>query len=523
MAHSDGIRGRRVDSPYPGPRPFERDEESRFFGRKEESSELGYLVAAHPAVLLYAQSGAGKTSLLNAGLRPILTKRDLDVLPLARVGSPAPPNVDAGRIGNIFAFNAIMSWLGQEDTPEEAGEVPDWMLGAALTEGLSRIPRRLDDVREPVTRVLIFDQFEEIFYAWAERWQERHVFFEQVAATLEADNRLRALFAIREEYLASFDNEAILLPEAVRTRFRLERLRQPAARAAVEEPLESTGVRFDQGVAAELVKDLLKVQIEDAQGRSIAVAGEFVEPVQLQLVCQNLFDHIPLSDKLITMDLLHAFANADEALRTFYEQALVNTIRETGISEAELRSWFEQQLITPALTRGTVFRGAEKTGGIPNEAVAVLEKYHLIRAEYRSGSRWYELTHDRFIHPIQKSNQEWKSEHWPSGFEAQYKAAIRKAETETGVTKDALMEQLLLILPQNERVHLLNLAQKRTAGYKGNHPLRDELRRLRFLGLIRMRAGQQVGLMKDGLLFDLDTYVELTELGKHWVTVFTSA
>ena len=30
---------------------------------------------------------------------------------------------------------------------------------------------------------------------------------------------------------------------------------------------------------------------------------------------------------------------------------------------------------------------------------------HLIRAEWRAGARWYELTHDRFIEPILSSNK----------------------------------------------------------------------------------------------------------------------
>ena len=38
----------------------------------------------------------------------------------------------------------------------------------------------------------------------------------------------------------------------------------------------------------------------------------------------------------------------------------------------------------------------------------MLESHHLIRGEQRAGARWYELTHDRFIRPIQKSNTNWR-------------------------------------------------------------------------------------------------------------------
>jgi hypothetical protein len=83
--------------------------------------------------------------------------------------------------------------------------------------------------------------------------------------------------------------------------------------------------------------------------------------------------------------------------------------------------------------------GSPYDGGIPNEVVHVLAAQHLIRPEVRSGSRWYELTHDRFIRPIQKSNLEWKSQQWSlSSFEERYTAAIRRAVGEAGVLETNL-------------------------------------------------------------------------------------
>ena len=45
-----------------------------FFGRDREAAELFGLVQHSPAVVLYGQSGLGKTSLLQAGLFPRLKK-----------------------------------------------------------------------------------------------------------------------------------------------------------------------------------------------------------------------------------------------------------------------------------------------------------------------------------------------------------------------------------------------------------------------------------------------------------------
>src|SRR4029077_2884753 len=59
-------------------------------------------------------------------------------------------------------------------------------------------------------------------------------------------------------------------------------------------------------------------------------------------------------------------------------------------------------------TRGLAFRGAPgATWRIPGLALKELEEAHVIRREDRSGTITHELTHDRFIEPIQKSNHKW--------------------------------------------------------------------------------------------------------------------
>jgi hypothetical protein len=71
-----------------------------------------------------------------------------------------------------------------------------------------------------------------------------------------------------------------------------------------------------------------------------------------------------------------------------------------------------------------------------------------------------------------------------------------------------------LVLTNPERKHLLNLYYGRTAGYRGNHEVRSELRRLRYLTLITNT--QPIGSAEDGRTFDLAKLVQLTSLGAKW-------
>jgi hypothetical protein len=388
-------------NPYVGPRPFEMHERRLFFGRDWEAEELVALVVAHPAVLFYAQSGAGKSSLLNARVVPKLeVEEGCEVLPVARVRGDIPAGIQAEQIENLYAFNALLNWT------EETAVAPEELVNLSLAEFLNRLPHRSDNEGYPALRVLIFDQFEELFTFYPQRWPEREKFFAQINEALASDSLLRVLFVIREDHLAQLDPYLPLLPEQLRSRFRLERLRREAALAAVVGPLQGTGRSFAPGVADALVAELLKIRVEDRAGQIIEAPGEFVEPVQLQVVCQNLWNDLPPEVSEITESQLLAFGNIDQALTEFYQRAIQSTIQQIRPLSAlarlvpiytqwQLRDWFERKLITPAGTRGLVYQGAKTTEGVSNAAVGFLEAQH--------------LTHDRLIVPIKNSNTQWRA------------------------------------------------------------------------------------------------------------------
>jgi hypothetical protein len=74
------------------PRPFEKREEYLFFGRDREARDLVSLIIANRVFVLYSQSGAGKSSLLNTKVTIGLEKEQCFVLPTARVQGKLPPN-----------------------------------------------------------------------------------------------------------------------------------------------------------------------------------------------------------------------------------------------------------------------------------------------------------------------------------------------------------------------------------------------------------------------------------------------
>src|SRR5947207_2949314 len=67
--------------PFPGLAPFSEADAAWFRGRREETEDLLVLVRREPLTVFYGTSGHGKTSLLHAGLFPLL--REAGFLPIS--------------------------------------------------------------------------------------------------------------------------------------------------------------------------------------------------------------------------------------------------------------------------------------------------------------------------------------------------------------------------------------------------------------------------------------------------------
>lgn len=232
------------------------------------------------------------------------------------------------------------------------------------------------------------------------------------------------VLSLREDYVASLDPYAELLFNRLRARFYMERMGVAAAQDAVRRPAELAGHPFAPGVAEQLVDNLRQVRVA---GQEATVPGQYVEPVQLQVVCfrmwENLAARAPLAlqgtaprpegfaraggEGEISLQDLAVAGDVNQALAQFYEETLVTALADPaaqGTSERQVRTWFDEQLITPAGTRGLVHQGESETGGLPNDVVRALQRRFLVRGEARGGDAWIELVHDRFVEPIRASN-----------------------------------------------------------------------------------------------------------------------
>src|SRR5512135_3344205 len=126
-------------NPYVGPRAFETGE--TLYGREREVPDLLDLLIAERVVLLYSPSGAGKTSLISAGLIPQLAREGFHVLPVIRVNqelpvleaapaeaAPPPPGL------NRYLYSTLLSL--EEELDEEQQMHMDQLTGLGLAQYL---------------------------------------------------------------------------------------------------------------------------------------------------------------------------------------------------------------------------------------------------------------------------------------------------------------------------------------------------------------------------------------------------
>ncbi|MCP4408949.1 MAG: pentapeptide repeat-containing protein [Gammaproteobacteria bacterium] len=192
----------------------------------------------------------------------------------------------------------------------------------------------------------------------------------------------------------------------MRARYYMERMKTKAAMQAVKLPAQEFGRPFAPDVAETLVDNVSQIRIH---GQEKTVSGQYVEPVQLQVVCYELWENLKtrLQTNEITMRDLRSAGDVDNALADYYKRVVTRTVQQTNVSETELRQWFNQYLITEGSTRGTVYQGKNETAGLPNAVVKSLADQFLLRTEVRSGATWYELVHDRFVNPVYRANRDY--------------------------------------------------------------------------------------------------------------------
>lgn len=377
-----------AERPYPGTRPFLSGERGRFFGRATEAADLAGLWRTNRLTILHGHSGGGKTSLLHAGVLPLVRGGSAEVLAPGRVSFGVTFPDAALPAHNPYTLAVLRSWL--------PGEAATRLVGLTVQEFVSRRAER-----HAATILAAIDQAEELLVDSGPRRTHSRRFLGELADALRECPNLHLLITVREEAL-----DLVVETLGNGAQQCVKQLSFDRALEAVTGPIDGTDRCFTVGAAEKLVTDLLPHSDATAEDGGRSAGFNQVEPALLQVVCARLWESLPTDVETITEREVLRYGDTDAALAIHCGRIIATVAENNDMRAARLRSWLVRTFITEHGTRGTAYEGMTDTAGAPNAVARALEDRHLLSAERRSGSRWYQLLSDRLIEPLRASADE---------------------------------------------------------------------------------------------------------------------
>jgi len=405
---------------YPGLAPFTADQKDVFFGRNNDIQELSELIFVERKVLLYSKSGYGKTSLLNAGVIPKLSKnKDFEFITIRfrsytdKNLTPHQTFLQTLRQHADFEFSNNPKTIIDQYAPEQQENY--W---AILKKN-----QLLGNKHK--TYILIFDQFEELFtypetqinefkQRFAEIILEKQLphFFdnfedaifenkenikkEEIDLLYNAIN-IKSVFAIRSDRLSELNILADKITDIQKIFYELQPLNKEQAEQAIISPAKQQGEFESQPFTFE--KLALKKIINALVGK-----GK-IETTQLQIVCQRIEENIivkKISKSVEQVSILNAVENDipdfKDIFLDFYNTA-VSKVKTDNINN--IRKFIEDQLIIEGRRISLDEFVCQRY--IKNETLKTLVETRLLRAERNSVEGFsYELSHDTLVPPIKE-------------------------------------------------------------------------------------------------------------------------
>ena len=272
----------------------------------------------HKLTIIHGSSGVGKSSLLNAGLVPTLEARIIG----ARVPMPVVQKVYRDWAQELEKLLTTALRLKGQFSPRlstEAAEDEQPQSGTKVQAILAQL-RRAE--RSSLLTILIFDQFEEFFFACT-NLDERRQFYNFLAQCLNLPF-IKVILSLREDYLhylLEFERHSNLNAinndvMARQLRHHLGDLSRASAKNVIRTLAEVSQFQLEEPLIEALVQDL-------------AASSACVRPIELQVVGAQL-----QAEKITTLKQYQALGT--DALAVLVERSLLSVINDCGQENQDL-------------------------------------------------------------------------------------------------------------------------------------------------------------------------------------------
>lgn len=407
-------------SPFKGLQPFTFQDSDRYFGRNREILELQGILRARaqkglPFVLIYGASGYGKSSLMRAGLAPVITRpggaldgmavwRSISMQPALGEGSlllrlveillkpPTDEEAEAMRHAPDLPLlrlpEAEALWLSAEEMVSDFAEEETREAAAMkLAELLERLDRHL---------LVQIDQLEEVFTTPGITAEERDAFF-RTLAEWAATGRVWVVATMRSEYFPRIAEEAALRALVGKDGgYILSPPDRQSLREIIRFPALAARLDYQRRLGEVVIAgEKAKSEYLDEQILADAEASSDVLPL-LEFTLQRLYDE--RSGSLLVWDSYASFGGLKGAIAHRANDAYATL----DAAAKESRHLLFASLLRVDISRGTVIRQRALLDVLRENpaGAAFIEAFlaaHLLVTDEEQGRAVITLVHESLI------------------------------------------------------------------------------------------------------------------------------
>jgi hypothetical protein len=371
----------RPTEPYRGAEAFRFVDQKIFLARQEETRALLQKLTIHRGVVLYGESGVGKSSLVNAGLIPAAVERGLGVnriLVQPREGAEIVcERIPLGETGPPFLSPSLV-----EEQAEHRIELT-----------IAECERRVRAQRQP--HLLIFDQFEEIITLFRDANAARRTEIVQMLLRLfyAEGLKVKVLLVFREDYLAKIADLLVLAPEWMAQSSWLRAPDKSVALDIIRAPFDETKLSpaFPKRFSEETMKKLAEQLTAPREPEGLSLTD-------LQIACLELW-------RAENPDRLLGEVQATGLIKQYLDHALdkldADELKDAAIALMSL-------MVTPGGTRNVISevdaisRAHTSDPGLSEstlkKALGALETTRLVRREAQHNANYYDIVSE-FLAP----------------------------------------------------------------------------------------------------------------------------
>lgn len=391
---------------YKGPKYYEETDKDIFFGRDKETQELYYLVENSDFCVCYAESGEGKSSLINAGLSPRL--RENDFLPVRIILSDEKYNADLSKEDfDNLVWEAIKLSVKKENDKEDETKRFRYISyfspesDESLSEGLGWKLRNIElrgDSFHKITPVIIFDQFEEVFSKakdinWTNNffsWLEKLYDDAYHSPSANQQKQFKVLLSMRSDYISELDYWSMakyFMPSLKNNRYCL----RPLTIKSANEISKMLPAEKLHDLSYESVVEYAKIEkAKNITDKDVPCVSAFV----LSLLLTSL------NEKVQRTAQIEHFEKNDDFFFGLINQYYESSLNQSGITSNEERDLLEDMLVDD---NGVRKRMPKKSFSfISEDKINQLARNRIINVI----NDYIELTHDKLVFVVTEHRKE---------------------------------------------------------------------------------------------------------------------